>query len=165
MINSLAAGCGQMNYLMRLVSMTGAALFAATTMFGQAAAEGPKYLVTEGDYVAHDFKFKSGEQLAELRLHYRTLGKLVRDAQGRATNAVLILHGTGDRGNNFYNRNLLENCMVRGSFWTSIATLLFCRTELDTGNLPSPAMECMRIFLRMTTMTWWLLSMSFLRKG
>jgi homoserine O-acetyltransferase len=86
----------------RLVSLVGGALFAAVAVFGQAAAEAPsKYAVTEGDYVAHDFKFKSGEQLPELRLHYRTLGKLTRNAQGRATNAVLILHGTGGSGQQF----------------------------------------------------------------
>jgi homoserine O-acetyltransferase len=56
---------------------------------------------TEGDFVAHDFKFHSGESLPELRLHYRTLGKPARDAHGRATNAVLILHGTGGSGQQF----------------------------------------------------------------
>jgi homoserine O-acetyltransferase/O-succinyltransferase len=65
------------------------------------AQEPAKYPVTEGDYVARDFKFKSGEQIPELRLHYGTLGKLRRDAQGQATNAVLILHGTGGSGGNF----------------------------------------------------------------
>ena len=101
--------------LMRLVLLIGAALFAAATVYGaqqasqasasassQTQAQNPsKYAVVEGDYVAHDFKFKSGEQLPELRLHYRTLGKLARDAQGRATNAVLILHGTGGSGQQF----------------------------------------------------------------
>jgi homoserine O-acetyltransferase/O-succinyltransferase len=53
---------------------------------------------SEGDYVARDFHFKSGETMAELRLHYTTLGKPVRDASGRTTNAVLILHGTGGSG-------------------------------------------------------------------
>jgi homoserine O-acetyltransferase/O-succinyltransferase len=56
---------------------------------------------TEGDFVVHDFHFHSGESLPELRLHYTTLGKLVRDAQGHATNAVLILHGTGGSGHQF----------------------------------------------------------------
>jgi homoserine O-acetyltransferase/O-succinyltransferase len=84
----------------RLVSVVGTALFVAATVSAQAEAPS-KYPVTEGDYVAHDFTFKSGEQLPELRLHYRTLGKLARDAQGRATNAVLILHGTGGSGQQF----------------------------------------------------------------
>ena len=100
MINSLAAGYGQMILLVRWVSLMGAALFATATVCAQTQAPS-KYPVTEGDYVAHDFKFKSGEQLAELRLHYRTVGKLARDAQGRSTNAVLILHGTGGSGQQF----------------------------------------------------------------
>jgi len=56
---------------------------------------------TEGDFVVHDFKFRSGETLPELRLHYTTLGKPTHDAQGRVTNAVLILHGTGGAGSQF----------------------------------------------------------------
>jgi len=86
----------------RLVSILAAALFATATIFAQGQAQAPsKYPVTEADYVARDFKFKSGEQLPELRLHYRTLGKLTRDAQGRAANAVFILHGTGGSGQQF----------------------------------------------------------------
>src|SRR6266436_758478 len=56
---------------------------------------------TEGDFIVKNLKFRSGETLPELRLHYTTLGKLVRNAEGRATNAVLILHGTGGSGNQF----------------------------------------------------------------
>jgi len=56
---------------------------------------------TEGDYVVKNFRFQSGESLPELRLHYTMLGKPARDAQGRVTNAVLILHGTGGTGHQF----------------------------------------------------------------
>jgi homoserine O-acetyltransferase len=49
---------------------------------------------TEADCVIHDFHFKSGESLPDLRLHYVTFGKPERDKDGRVTNAVLILHGT-----------------------------------------------------------------------
>jgi homoserine O-acetyltransferase len=56
---------------------------------------------TEGDYTIRDFKFTSGETLPELRLHYRTLGKPEKDAQGNTTNAVLIMHGTTGRGAQF----------------------------------------------------------------
>jgi len=55
----------------------------------------------EGDYISHDFHFHSGEVLPELRLHYMTFGKPARDASGRVTNAVLILHGTGGSGRQF----------------------------------------------------------------
>src|SRR2546428_3421573 len=56
---------------------------------------------TEGDYTIRDFKFASGETLPELRLHYRTLGKLEKDAQGKTHNAVLIIHGTTGSGAQF----------------------------------------------------------------
>jgi homoserine O-acetyltransferase/O-succinyltransferase len=87
-----------MNCFLRMGSLLATAFLA----LGAARAQPPaSYPVTEGDYVAHDFKFKSGEQLPELRLHYLTLGKLARDAQGRPTNAVLILHGTGGSSQQF----------------------------------------------------------------
>ena len=56
---------------------------------------------TEGDYTVHDFRFQSGEKLAELRLHYTTLGHPARDAAGHVTNAVIVMHGTGGSGRPF----------------------------------------------------------------
>ena len=64
-----------------------------------AAAEFPA--PTEADYIARDFKFGTRETLSELRLHYRTIGTPRRNASGRVTNAVLILHGTGGSGAGF----------------------------------------------------------------
>jgi homoserine O-acetyltransferase len=52
----------------------------------------------EGDFLVHNFHFQSGESMPEVRIHYTTLGKPVKDASGRTTNAVLILHGTGGNG-------------------------------------------------------------------
>ena len=55
----------------------------------------------EGDDTIRDFKFASGESLPELRIHYRTLGKPEKDAQGKTQNAVLIMHGTTGSGAQF----------------------------------------------------------------
>jgi homoserine O-acetyltransferase len=55
----------------------------------------------EGDYTTKDFKFRGGESLPELRLHYMTIGTPQRDARGQINNAVLILHGTGGSGKQF----------------------------------------------------------------
>ena len=55
----------------------------------------------EGDYVIHQFHFRSGEVLPELKLHFTTIGAPARDSAGVVRNAVLILHGTGGAGNNF----------------------------------------------------------------
>ena len=55
----------------------------------------------EGDYTIKDFKFRSGESLPELRLHYSTIGTPAKDNSGVVRNAVLIMHGTGGTGAQF----------------------------------------------------------------
>lgn len=55
----------------------------------------------EGDFVMRNFKFKSGEMLPELKIHYLTLGGPQRDAEGHVTNGILILHGTSGSGRQF----------------------------------------------------------------
>ena len=54
--------------------------------------------LTEGDVTLRDFRFRSGETLPELRIHYATLGTPRRDARGEIDNAVMVLHGTGGCG-------------------------------------------------------------------
>lgn len=54
-----------------------------------------------GDYVIKGFTFTSGETLPELRIHYLTFGKPVKDARGMVRNAVLIGHGTGGSADGF----------------------------------------------------------------
>ena len=56
---------------------------------------------TESDFVIRDFQFRSGETLAELKIHYVTLGVPRRDGGGHVSNAVLLLHGTGGSSSGF----------------------------------------------------------------
>jgi homoserine O-acetyltransferase/O-succinyltransferase len=78
-------------------------LLGASSCIAQTAAKPPQNWPApqEGDYNVHDFHFQSGETLPEVRIHYHALGQPVKDAAGRTTNAVLILHGTGGNGDNF----------------------------------------------------------------
>jgi homoserine O-acetyltransferase/O-succinyltransferase len=55
----------------------------------------------EADYVVRDFRFRTGETLPALRLHYTTLGQPHRNAAGEIDNAVMVLHGTGGTGAQF----------------------------------------------------------------
>src|ERR1051325_2168480 len=55
----------------------------------------------DGDYTIKDFKFRSGETLPELKLHYLTIGTPAKDNSGVTRNAVLIMHGTGGTGAQF----------------------------------------------------------------
>ena len=71
---------------------------AAISAFAQQNAPWTSDSLKEGDYVTKDFKFSDGQTLPEIRLHYTTIGAPQRDASGRVTNAVLILHGTNRAG-------------------------------------------------------------------
>ena len=57
--------------------------------------------IHEDDFIINDFAFAGGETIRELRLHYRTLGSPRRDARGKVSNTVLILHGTTGSGAQF----------------------------------------------------------------
>jgi homoserine O-acetyltransferase/O-succinyltransferase len=84
------------------LGLVAALAFARVSPAQTAGAAAPQHWQTqEGDFVVHDFHFHNGEMLENLRLHYTTLGKPIRDAHGRVTNAVLILHGTGGTGQGF----------------------------------------------------------------
>ena len=56
---------------------------------------------TERDVVLPGFTFRSGEKL-DLRMHVTTLGSPRRNAAGEIENAVMILHGTGGSGWQFF---------------------------------------------------------------
>jgi homoserine O-acetyltransferase len=56
---------------------------------------------SEGDVALADFKFRSGETLPRLNMHYTTLGRPHRNAAGEIDNAVMVLHGTGGSGQQF----------------------------------------------------------------
>src|SRR5437764_8302511 len=88
-------GNTKMTSLIRLFAFL-SLIIAATAL---SAADYPP--PAEGDYTIRDFKFASGETLPELKVHYRTLGKIDKDAQGKTTNAVLIMHGTTGSGAQF----------------------------------------------------------------
>ena len=59
--------------LFRAVSVVALALLGATAL----AAEYPT--PKQGDWVAHDFRFHTGEVMSEVKLHYTTIG----DPSGR----------------------------------------------------------------------------------
>jgi homoserine O-acetyltransferase len=80
-----------------------AALLCCAAVYASAQQNAPLTAVPpkEGDFIARDFKFSDGQSLPEVRLHYTTIGTPQRDASGRVTNAVVILHGTNRAGRVF----------------------------------------------------------------
>lgn len=87
---------------MRKILASLALLFASIT---PAQAEPYRFSVDGAagvDAALHDFTFASGETLPELTIRYITLGSPQHDAKGNVTNAVMILHGTGGTGKQFF---------------------------------------------------------------
>ena len=52
----------------------------------------------QADVWLEHYRFRNGETLDHLRLHYATLGSPHRDAAGEIDNAVMVLHWTGSGG-------------------------------------------------------------------
>jgi homoserine O-acetyltransferase len=94
---------------------------------------------TEGDFVVKDFKFASGEVLPELRLHYRTLGKPERDAQGVVRNAVLILHGTTGSGAQFLRPEFAGELFGRGGLLDAERYYLVLPDAIGHGKSSKPS--------------------------
>src|SRR5580704_11637714 len=93
----------------------------------------------EGDYVIHDFHFASGETLPEVRIHYTYLGKPKRDALGRVTNAVLIMHGTGGSGRSLINERFSAVLFNKGQLLDSSKYYIILPDGIGHGNSSKPS--------------------------
>ena len=113
--------------------------FALVVSLGMALAGGDYPAPIEGDYVAKDFTFASGETIDELRIHYRTIGTLKRDASGHATNAVLITHGTTGSGASFLSANFADVAFVTGGVLDADDYFLILPDGIGHGNSSKPS--------------------------
>src|ERR1700722_153783 len=78
-----------------LAAVAGSLFAPALAAQAPAAPAAVQWPTKDGVYTIKDFRFGTGEALAELRLHYLTLGSPHTNAAGHVDNAVLLLHGTG----------------------------------------------------------------------
>lgn len=81
-----------------LLSFLSTAIVAAN-----AQATPSKWPTQDGAYDIANFHFKDGETIKKLHLHYLTLGKPHRGADGHTDNAILLLHGTGGDAHSLLN--------------------------------------------------------------
>src|SRR5260370_27674086 len=89
-------------------------LTAAPAAFAQAPSTTHWLSQKEGDFVIKDFRFKSGETLPVLNIHYTTLGTPQRNASGDITNAVILLHGTSSSGKAWLMPSLADELFAPG---------------------------------------------------
>jgi homoserine O-acetyltransferase len=107
--------------------------------FGIAARAAEYPTPVEGDFVLKNFRFTSGEVLPELRLHYRTIGTLARDARGVARNAVLIMHGTGGTGNQFLRADFAGELFGAGALLDATRYFIVLPDGIGHGQSSKPS--------------------------
>jgi homoserine O-acetyltransferase len=93
----------------------------------------------EGDVVLRDFTFASGETLPELRLHYRTIGRPRRDAQGVVRNAVLLLHGTTGSGEQYLRPDYMAEMFGPGQPLDASKYFIILRDSIGHGQSSKPS--------------------------
>jgi homoserine O-acetyltransferase len=93
----------------------------------------------EGNFSIQNFRFRSGESLENLRLHYTTLGAPVRDPRGRVTNAVLIMHGTGGSGKQFLSPQFRNVLFGPGQLLDTSKYYIILPDDIGHGNSSKPS--------------------------
>ncbi|MGE3931539.1 MAG: alpha/beta fold hydrolase [Hyphomonadaceae bacterium] len=81
--------------------MSFSAALLALALQASVPAPAPTWETQEGDFIAREVRFASGETMDDVRIHYATLGTPHRNAAGEIDNAVMLLHGTGGTGRQF----------------------------------------------------------------
>ncbi|MEO1240733.1 MAG: alpha/beta fold hydrolase [Pseudomonadota bacterium] len=124
---------------MRIFKTVLACLFAPAVLAGTVLAQELYPTPAEGDYIAQDFVFGTGEALDELRIHYRTIGELKRDATGRATNAILIMHGTTGSGASFLSENFANVAFAPGGVLDANEYFIILPDGIGHGHSSKPS--------------------------
>src|SRR5436309_2562827 len=114
-------------------------LFVLAGLAVAGAQDGPYPRPVAGDAILKDFQFASGIRLPEVRMHFRTIGKLRRDDRGATTNAVLILHGTGGDGGSLIRREFAGELFGPGQPLDAAKFFLILPDNLGHGKSSKPS--------------------------
>ena len=125
--------------LHRILTLWAALLLACSALGQEPSPTGNFPNSQEGDYTPRDFHFGSGESLPQLRMHYRTIGKIARDNSGRVTNAVLILHGTGGTGKQFLQPQFAGELFGQGQLLDANRYFIILPDNLGHGGSSKPS--------------------------
>jgi homoserine O-acetyltransferase len=126
--------------LIVLISIVPSSVESQAQPQSNAPPPGAKYAApVEGDYVIHNFRFRTGEQLPELRIHYRTIGDPKRDGSGMVRNAVLIMHGTGGAGTQFLSQQFAGVLFGPGQLLDATRYFIILPDGIGHGNSSKPS--------------------------
>src|SRR5947208_2865311 len=92
-----------------------------------------------GDFVLHDFRFRSGETFPELKMHFLTFGTPHTNQAGTVDNAVLILHGTTGNGSNFVRAEFAGELFGQGQLLDATRYFLVLPDSIGHGRSSKPS--------------------------
>ncbi len=115
------------------------AVLTATFASAASAAEDWNKSAREADFVIENFTFASGETLPDLNLHYTTLGRPKRDRSGKIVNAVMILHGTGGTGRQFFRPQFADVLFKKGGLLDPAKYYIILPDNIGHGKSSRPS--------------------------
>ena len=121
----------------RIATIALFALIVSTPSLAQRG--GPRPGVTEADFVMKDFKFTDGSTLPELKIHYASLGKPRKEADGKVHNAVMILHGTTGSGTGFMGAGFGGQLFGPGQLLDTATHYIILPDGIGTGRSSKPS--------------------------
>jgi homoserine O-acetyltransferase len=95
--------------------------------------------VSEGDYIIENFHFEDGSSLAQLNIHYTTLGKPLKNENGKILNAILIMHGTTGSGHSFLNEKFAGNLFNPGQLLDATKYYIILPDGIGHGKSSKPS--------------------------
>lgn len=90
------------------------------------------------DIVLEDFRFGTGETM-DVTMHVTTLGTPHRDGEGRIDNAVMVLHGTGGSGAQFFRPQFADELFAPGQPFDLARTYVIIPDNLGHGESSKPS--------------------------
>jgi homoserine O-acetyltransferase/O-succinyltransferase len=121
----------------RLIFFT--TLIAGLLTVASATAQDSRWPVESGDYIVKNFRFKSGETLPELKLHFLTMGTPHRGISGHVDNAILLLHGTGGSGSSFLTPHFADELYGSGQPFDITKFFLILPDSIGHGRSSKPS--------------------------
>jgi len=107
--------------------------------FSTPLAAAPDVVAKQADVDYDNYRFRDGETLARLRLHYATLGSPHRNPHGDIDNTVLVLHWTGSGGSALSTPEYLKALFDPGRPLDARRYYLIFPDNLGHGNSSKPS--------------------------